>query len=100
MVVDWGNVKILKDTIRERIHLYTLNGLTKLPEDREPYSKLILVIEGKIEVSCKIGPAKNKTILSDGQSLKIPAGCWYEILSNNDSLSRFLIIEQDLKFNP
>lgn len=99
MVVDWGNVKILKDTIRERIHLYTLNGFTKLPEDREPYIRLILLIEGSIEVACKIGPAKNKTILSEGQSLKIPEGCWYEIISTTESYSRFLIVEQESKFS-
>lgn len=99
MVDNWGSVNTLKDTIREKINLYTLNSLTKLPEEREPSSRIILVIEGHIEVSCRIGPAIKRKILSSAQSMKIPAGCWYEVFSNTDLPARFLIIEQESKFS-
>lgn len=98
-MVNWGNVKTLKDTMRETINLYTLNSRKKLPEEREPNNtKIILVLEGCIHIFCQIGPAKNKTVFSVGQSVKVPAGCWYEITNGTDQYARFLVIQQESGF--
>lgn len=98
-MVNWGNVKTLKNTMRETINLFTLNPCKKLPEERESNStKIIVVLEGDVHIFCQIGPAKNKTVFSAGQSVKVPAGCWYEIINNTDQYARFLVIEQESGF--
>lgn len=96
-MVNWGNVKTLKDTIKESINLFTLHSFKELPEERDSItSKIVVVLEGTINIYRQVGPAKNKTVLLVGQSSKIPAGCWYEISNVADGDARFLIIDHEV----
>jgi quercetin dioxygenase-like cupin family protein len=94
-MVGW-EIKTLKDTLRERIVLVNLESKCIYPEERNtPRRVIIVAVDGSIEVLVKIGPAKNKTLLNKGDSIKVSVGCWYEISNAAKDISRFILIEQE-----
>lgn len=99
MVSSWGETKVLKDTITERVASFTLNPDSALPEQEDPtLYKMFLVTDGELELQRRIGPIKSTYKLSKGQSTVVIPGCFHKISNVYDGLTKFILVEQQTKF--
>ena len=101
MVSNWGETKVLKDTIRERIVSFTLNQGSILPEQEDStLYKMFLVTDGELDLQRRLGPIKSTYKLSKGQSTIVIPGCFHTVSNAYEGITKFIVVEQQTKFTP